>query len=111
MRIIIIFHFLNRFTSSIESDELCDQSSPILSSFSKYVIPYCNLQKELDKYCARMSRFGDDDLNCPKAEGFEGKMVARFGLNKSGKQVQHFVWNIFDADLAWIQMLWHSSVH
>ena len=52
-----------------------------------YEIPYCNLQKELDRYCENMSRFGDGDFNCPKAEGFEGKMVARFGRNKAGKQV------------------------
>ncbi len=53
-----------------------------------YKTPYCNLQKELDRYCAKMSRFGDDDFNCPKAEGFESKMIARFGRNKSGKQAK-----------------------
>lgn len=66
------------------------ESTPTAPATTKpppYETPYCNLQMELDRYCSRMSRFGEGEFNCPRAEGFEGQMVARFGLNKSGKQV------------------------
>ena len=62
-------------------------ATPATTKPPPYDTPYCNLQMELDRYCSRMSRFGDGEFNCPRAEGFEGQMVARFGLNKSGKQV------------------------
>ncbi|CAG5103236.1 Oidioi.mRNA.OKI2018_I69.chr1.g679.t1.cds [Oikopleura dioica] len=61
-------------------------ATPATTKPPPYDTPYCNLQMELDRYCSRMSRFGDGEFNCPRAEGFEGQMVARFGLNKSGKQ-------------------------
>jgi len=75
-------------TTTKNPSKTTTKSTTMTTKPPPFITPYCNLQIELDRYCAKMSRVGDDDFNCPKAEGFESKMIARFGLNKSGKQAK-----------------------
>ncbi|CAG5094198.1 Oidioi.mRNA.OKI2018_I69.XSR.g13338.t1.cds [Oikopleura dioica] len=44
----------------------------------------CQFQQRLDDFCSQMSPNGTGDFECPRAEGFEGNMVARYHVNRKG---------------------------